>query len=150
MNGSKKMVQEEGDVAIDVIHAYSRAQAIADSLLVDASEMAREAGLRYPVALTHAVYEQYVRVPEGVTGQDEEGRLWDILWMLYCGIRATPEPKVDSPLRVAYQTQYGSVLHFELLVRNDNRSPKLVELKAICGPGDDPAPVITVMLPDED
>jgi hypothetical protein len=29
-------------------------------------------------------------------------------------------------------------------------TPPLVRLKALCGPGDDGAPVVTVMLPDED
>ena len=30
------------------------------------------------------------------------------------------------------------------------RKPKLVSLKAICGPGDTWDPVLTIMLPDED
>jgi hypothetical protein len=35
---------------------------------------------------------------------------------------------------------------------NDNRerTPPLVRLKAVCGPGDEGEPVITVMMPDED
>jgi hypothetical protein len=45
-----------------------------------------------------------------------------------------------------------SELIFRLHVRNDNRdrTPPLVTLKAVCGPGDDAGPVITVMLPEED
>jgi hypothetical protein len=41
---------------------------------------------------------------------------------------------------------------FALHVRNDNRerTPPLVRLKAVCGPGDDEEPVITVMRLDED
>jgi hypothetical protein len=37
-------------------------------------------------------------------------------------------------------------------VRNDNRRPRLVTLKATCGPRDidDPAPAITIMQPEED
>jgi hypothetical protein len=35
-------------------------------------------------------------------------------------------------------------------VGNDNDRPKPVTLKAVCGPGDDTAPVLTVMLHDED
>jgi hypothetical protein len=37
-------------------------------------------------------------------------------------------------------------------VRNDNHRPRLVKLVAMCGPLDidDPAPAITVLLPDED
>jgi hypothetical protein len=45
-------------------------------------------------------------------------------------------------------------LLFKLYVRNHNRerltSRDLVTLKAVCGPGDTPEPVITIMLPDED
>ena len=118
-----------------VISAYTRAQAIADGVLVDASEMAREAGLKYPTALTATVWGQYVAVPEGVKGQDERGRLWDILMML----RLTLQNRAD-----------GSQLRFDLLVQNDNTMPKPVTLKAICGPGDTPDPVITIMLPNED
>jgi len=41
---------------------------------------------------------------------------------------------------------------FAVHVRNDNRdrTPPLVKLKAVCGPGDSREPVITVLLPDED
>jgi hypothetical protein len=43
-------------------------------------------------------------------------------------------------------------LSFALYVRNDNRAPRLIKLVAHCGPldMDDPQPVITVMMPDED
>ena len=64
-----------------VIFAYTRAQAIEDGVLVDVSEMASEAGLKHPTALTAAVWAEYVQVPKGVKCQDEQGRLWDILNM---------------------------------------------------------------------
>ena len=47
----------------------------------------------------------------------------------------------------------GDTLFFKLYVRNRNREldrRDLVTLKAICGPGDDAEPVITIMLPGED
>jgi hypothetical protein len=59
----------------DVIHSYSRAEAIRDGVLIDVTAVAREAGFRYPVALTAAVWERYVVVPPGVICQDEAGRL---------------------------------------------------------------------------
>ena len=34
--------------------------------------------------MTRPVWGQYVEVPEGVSCQDEAGRLWDILWMFRC------------------------------------------------------------------
>ena len=115
----------------------SRAQAIADGVLVDVTEMAEEAGIRFPVALTQAVFERYVRIPEGVTTQDETGRLWDLLFMFSVAAR-----KVEGQCEIVYTLQ----------VRNSNRTgtPSLVQLKALCGPGDDGKPVITIMLPDED
>ena len=122
----------------EVIYAYTRAQALDDGVLVDVSEVAKEAGIKFPVALTSAVYGKYVEVPDGITGQDEGGRLWDILWMLRC----------------AASRCHGDTLHFQLYVRNHNREQldqrDLVTLKAVCGPGDDGEPVITIMLPYED
>jgi Family of unknown function (DUF6573) len=45
-----------------------------------------------------------------------------------------------------------SGVRFGVHVRNDNRgrTPPLVRLKAVCGPGDGGEPTITVMMPDED
>ena len=119
----------------EVIFAYTRTEAIADGVLIDVSTTAKEAGFRYPVALTHAVFSDYVRVPEGVTDQDEAGRLWDILHMF----------------RVAAAQSSGeSEILFKLYVKNNNRSAELVTLKSVCGPDDDAMPCITVMLPQED
>lgn len=121
----------------DLIHVYTRTQAIADGVLVDVTTTAREAGYRYPVALTRAVWCRYVEVPAGVDGQDEAGRLWDVLHMLRHAIR---------------NSDGESELRFSLHVRNDNREqvPPLVSLKAVCGPDDDASPCLTVMLPEED
>jgi hypothetical protein len=122
----------------DLIHRYTRAEAIADGVLVDVTATAREAGIRFPVALTRGVWERCVSVPAGVVCQDEGGRLWDVVWLLACAIRGTKGN--------------GREVRFGVHVRNDNRDgvPPLIRLKAICGPGDHGEPVITVMLPDED
>ena len=121
-----------------IIYAYTRKQAIADGVQVDASKVAREAGIRFPVFLTRTVFDAYVAVPPKVNGQDEEGRLWDIVWMLRIAIGKAQNGKDRLP--------------FSLYVRNDNRRPRLVQLVAACGALDidDPQPAITVMMPDED
>src|SRR5512142_2473267 len=123
----------------DVVYTYTRSQAIADGFQIEVTKTAQEAGIRFPVFITRGVYEQYVAVPPGVTGQDEAGRLWDVLWMLrFAIIRSQPG---TSRLTVA------------LYVRNsDTKPPRLVKLIATAGAVDidDPAPAITVMLPDED
>ena len=120
-----------------VIYSYSRAQAVADGQQVDVTTTAKEAGIRFPVFLTRGVYDAYVTVPPGVTGQDEAGRLWDIITMTrFAMLRSRPG---CDRLAVA------------LYIRNDNRRARLVRLTAACGPLDidDPQPAITIMLMDE-
>jgi hypothetical protein len=119
----------------ELIHSYSRAQAIEDGTLIDVSDTAHEAGITYPTAVTRAVWENHVRVPDGLAGQDERGRLWDILWMLRFAIARSPE---------------GDFLIYTVFVRTDDCPPEAVKLKAVCHPGDEGEPVITVLLPTED
>ncbi len=123
---------------MEIIHEYSRAMAIADSVLVDVSEMAKEAGYKYPVAMTDTVWNKCVAVPSELKGeQDEDGRLWDVLWM--------------SRFRKLIPGSEGTTTTFEVLVQTrPDSKPELVKLKAICGPGDTAEPVITLMMPTED
>ena len=86
-------------------------QAIDDGVLADVSSMGREVGIVIPVAVTEAVWAEYVKVPDGVVGQDETGRLWDILWVFR--VAAAKESNRDS----------GEML-YTLLVRNDNEVPR--------------------------
>ena len=69
---------------VEVIACYTRTEALADGVLVDVSEMAREAGIRYPVAVTRRVWGEVVtpKQEDRPAGQSEAGRLWDVLWML--------------------------------------------------------------------
>lgn len=119
-----------------LVSSYSRAEAIADGVLIDVSAIAKETGIRYPVALTQEVHARYVALTPMAKrmGNDEDGRLWDVLWMFRCA---------------ALQTS-SSVLTFEAFVVTDRRKPSRVALKAVCGPGDDGEPVITITLPEED
>ena len=54
-----------------VIYSYTRAQAVADGVQVEVTKTAQEAGIKFPVFLTRTVFDSFVAVPEGVTGQDE-------------------------------------------------------------------------------
>ena len=143
-----------------IVHTYTRSQAIADGFQVEVSKVAQEAGITFPVFLTRAVYDNYVAVPAGVTGQDDHdprsgsntsgthlvadlgsqpGRLWDVVWMLRFGMRKAQSGQTRLP--------------YALYVRNsDNHPARLIKLIAVCGPLDidDPSPAITVMMPDED
>jgi hypothetical protein len=122
----------------EVIYAYTRKQALADGVQVDVTETAKEAGIRFPVFLTRGVFDAYVTVPPGVDGQDEAGRLWDVLWMARTAIKQARHVTDRLP--------------FELYVRNDNRQPRLINLVATCGALDidAPQPAITIMHPEED
>jgi hypothetical protein len=120
------------------IYTYTRKQALADGLQIDVTTTAAEAGIRFPFFITRVVFDAYVTVPPGVTGQDEAGRLWDLVWMTRFGIIRSGSGRDRIPVA--------------LYVRNDNHRSRLVKLVGVCGPldMDDPQPAITLMLPDED
>ncbi len=128
----------EDDEGWELISSHSRKQAIEDGLLVDvsaiAADLVQNAGIKLHVAMTNTVWSEYVEVPEGVTGQDWKGRLWDILFLFR-----------NAALRAK-----GDTLFFTVLVRNDNVRPHPVRLKAVCGPDDDGKPCLSIMTEDED
>ncbi len=127
--------------AAEIVHSYSRAQAIEDGEIVDFSTLAVEAGFNYPVAVTRAVYMDCVTWTENDAAslgpQDEKGRMWDILTMLRYAISANRQAEVIT-FRVSRTP------------RLDYGPGKTVTLKAVVGPGDTPVPSITIMEPDED
>jgi len=120
-----------------IISTYTRAQAIEDGVLVDVSAMAKEAGFRYPVAVTRAVYDEYVNPKPMPKTNDERGRLWDLLTILRIKCRTEASPCME--FSVLFKVMDGAVARL-----------RKVALKAIIDGGDDGEPVITVLLPDED
>ena len=128
----------------DLISAYTRTQAIEDGTLVDVTETAQEAGIRFPVALTHAVYEDCVAwsaddAKRSRWPQDESGRLWDVIWLLFLAMRS------------AKGQQSGTIFQLQRIPRPGSKSKtKKVQLRAVVSGGDNGEPVITVMLPNED
>jgi hypothetical protein len=125
----------------ELIFSYSRAQSIEDGVLVDVSESARDAGFRYPVAMTQNAWLDCVEWSETdsqrQTYQDEAGRLWDVLWMA----------------SLAARRGNGERLPFQLYrVPRGGRGvrARLTTLHMQIGPGDQGEPVITILLPGED
>ena len=98
---------------------------------MDVSAAAREAGFKFPVALTAATWAQCVAAPPGVVCQDEAGRLWDVLTMLRWAVRGSKDGAAE--------------VRFGVHVRNDNRerTPPLVLLNAQSSPSDQGEPVIS-------
>ena len=126
-----------------VIDAYTRAQAIEDGILVDVSDTAREAGFKIPVALSRAVWERLVALPEGYRGyQDERGRLWDVLWMArHYALRASNSNRVTMSVLVR---------DIRKDLRDSNRPPRRHCPIVAIGAGDQGEAVITIMWPEDD
>jgi hypothetical protein len=140
----------------EVISTYSRAQAIADGVLVDLTNATDRDGrkirpFKYPVAMTEGAYNATIAAggrwvtdpnnPDGETlqlppSQNLTGRLWDVFSMMLHAIRASgPTDRVT----------------FSVLVdRDGNGKHKRVDLWSSCGPGDNAEPVLTIMLEGED
>lgn len=122
----------------EVISVYTRADALRDGVLVDLSNLALEAGFRIPLAVTEAVYRAYLDPsPEFANeGQSFQGRAWDLLQILRFAAAVYPD---------------CSDIRFKVLfVLSPDCPPEPVDLKALCHPGDDGEPVLTVLLPNED
>ncbi len=121
-----------------MIYAYTRAQAIDDGTLVDASDLARDAGFKVPVALTAKVWVDCVAWDQTreVTPQDETGRLWDVLAMAHLAARGRPHT--------------GRLSFSVLRIGCGRLRPSRVTLALVLGPGDQGEPVITIMQPEED
>lgn len=138
------------------IFRYTRAQAIADGMLIDLTSatddkgqlLCREAGFKVPVAITRSAWAKTIEaggtwtaegegeILELKGGQSLTGRLWDVLHML----------------RVAcLQAGSDDRIHFQILVDvNGDGRHEVARLWALCGSGDDAKPVITIMLEGED
>lgn len=110
-----------------IISYYGREQAVEDGVLIDVSDMAREAGIKYPVAITKNLWEKYIN------HGDKDGRLWDLLWLFK--LKAMHESTDELSFNVAFDCNNGK--------------SKLVKLWAVCSPGDLLEPVITIMLPED-
>ena len=136
MNNEKQdnKEQEQIPIRLPVIFSYTRTQALEDGQLMDISEFAKEAGLKFPVAITNGVNALLNDTDQ--PGQSFKGRAWDMLMVLRYAIRSTKDTDTIyfSPL---FNTRH-------------HPAPKHHKLWAKCGPGDNGEPVITVMLIDED
>jgi hypothetical protein len=121
----------------EVFSVYTRAQALADGVLIDVSDLAKEAGFKWPVAVTDHLYHGYI-VPTldlVSAGQSISGRLWDVLSVLRAAI-STGKDLSSLNITVSF-------------LMAPNAAPEPVEFLALAGPGDSGEPVITIMLPED-
>ena len=114
----------------ELIYSYTRAQALADGVLVDVSAHAHRAGIKYPTACTASVWS----LIDCIANSDS-----DELAGIVRGVRADA---VLRELLAAIRKARGTDrVHFQALG---------AALWAQCGPGDTAAPVITIMREGED
>ena len=136
----------------NVIYSYTRRQAIDDGVLVDLTDFSfrpglnvvHEAGIKYPIAMTSTAFACTVqKTGEPLPpAQDLSGRIWDVLTMFKFAARAG-----GSEIRFTVRVLNWVYIDGKRIARTKHED---VQLKAVCGPGDDAEPVITIMLPDED
>ena len=130
----------------EVVHTYTRKQAIADGVLVDMTigkfgELLRAAGFNRHMTMTATGFAKVIgdkdQMPEG---QDALGRWWDVLMLMRASITAAihrdPAKRVD---RVPFQVRVWN-----------GKNHETVSLYVHCGPGDKAEPVLTIMLEGED
>ena len=123
-----------------MIYTYTRAQALADGVLVDVSQTAQEAGFRYPAVITadlHATLTPNRR--ERSYGQSYEGRLWDALFLAPFAAR-----------RAIWKNQTAFRFGRRSVPTNSGRLRKrTLHLWMVIGPGDQGEPVITIGFPGD-
>lgn len=119
---------------METIHVYSRAQAIADGVLVDVSEQAQNGmlrGFRHPVALTAALWAAIEAIPASLQGiADRDGRLYDVLGMAVFACSAS------RPV-------------FQVILPFAGTRKRTQTLRVDVGPGDAGEPVVTIGFPED-
>ncbi|WP_250459574.1 DUF6573 family protein [Caballeronia sp. INML5] len=124
-----------------VVSVYTRAQAIADSVLIDVTAEANEAGFKVPVAITATAWAEVVawsgEDSARHTEQSERERLSELMWA--AATLARHHSGSRMPFRHHRMPRGGSGGH---------RIP--VTLVMAIGPGDKSEPVITLMLPSDE
>ena len=73
----------------DLICSYTRAEALADGVLIDVSERAQRAGIQYPTACTAGVWSLIDCLPASVTFEALGASLW-----AQCGPGDTAAPVI--------------------------------------------------------
>jgi hypothetical protein len=127
------------------VYSYTRAQAIEDRVLIDVSDiagLAKDAGFRCPVAVTASVWADINNIPEG-SGQDINGRLWDVLYM---GNRAIFKAH-DKGQTNTNMISYDIIL---TLPEDTIGEEPLYRLKIGIALGENGKPEMTIMRPNED
>lgn len=130
------------------IHVHTREQAIADGQLIDHSDLAREYGIKWPVALTAAAHADLVAWDEAAQQkdmcQDETGRAWDVLTILKFSLqRLCTQAQQDGSARIETHL-------YRVPATGESVEAEPAPMSLHLGMDEHGAPCLTVMLPSED
>ncbi|HML53663.1 MAG TPA: hypothetical protein PKC79_06170 [Solidesulfovibrio magneticus] len=120
-----------------IIFSYTRAQAIADGVLIDVTAQAAEVGFKVHTVVTDHLYGEYVVPPAGLEGEGQsiEGRLHDLLFRTLLAAKAIRD---------------SDRVEFDVLFLMAPGRWDTAHVVAVIGPGDQGEPVMTIMLPEDD
>jgi hypothetical protein len=130
------------DQSDEIIYVYSRKQALEDGVQVDANvgDLAEVTlqHFKYPVYMTRAVYDLMERAVNNPKWMNDWKGVWhDICWLCQLASRGLRDGE--------------SVTRFQVIIRGAGKR-SLYTMRAVCEAKDfdDPQPVITILMADED
>lgn len=122
----------------EIIHSYTRAQALEDGVLVDITKAARLVGFRTHTAMTIAAWAEAVQWSQGA-GDAEGSRVWHVLH------------NAMQRSALNWHSEADIEFHVLRLPNEPGATEKIgVDLRMVITGGDHGEPVLTVMLPHED
>jgi hypothetical protein len=133
--------QSEDPLFGPIIYAYTHSQALADGVLVDVTETAKEVGFKLPVAITEALHNRLTSAKANANiGQDYDGRLWDVLWIAAFTIKLA-DPGTDTVTFTLEQQ--------EVEAKNGQLQKVELRLRAVCDAGEEGKSAVTIGFPED-
>ena len=128
----------------EVVHAYTRTDALADGVLVDVTDAASPSGMlggfTVPVAVTAGLWTAIGEIPASLVGvADVRGRLHDVLWMASLACR-----RREGAFFASFAVRTFAV---HLPYRGTRK--RVQTLRVEIGPDDHGAPCLTIGFPEE-
>jgi hypothetical protein len=124
-----------------VMHSNTRAQALADGILIDVTETGKDVGFKLSVAITEALQNRLTTTKaEAATGQDYGNRLWNVLWVAAFTIKLANRGSDTVTFTVVQQ---------EIDAKSGQPQNVELRLRAVCGQGDEDELVVTIGCPKD-